>query len=161
MKKILFFVLAVILLCLSQSVSAQDLRAQLDVKMLVTPHSDGTDVSSAAIDSRNFKSQLICVYAGIATYSAEAKLDVILKECATAVGSFTPVVDSKVWGPQTVDDEGVILTIDEELTAGKMYEILYLGRSPYVKVTCDYTGGFTATPTVQVFAVQGGKIIQE
>lgn len=158
--KIILLMMALFLLC-TFSVNAQDLRSQLDVNMIIAPHATGEDVTSGAIDSRNFKSQLIVVHSGIATYTATDKLDIVMSQCDTAVGTFTPVLDRQIWGPQTVDENGTILTLDEALAAEKVYKILYLGRSPYIKIKADYSGGHVATPTVQVFSVQGGKIIQE
>lgn len=155
------YILLIVLVLISVVTAfAQDLRSNLDITPVIVPTTGVTDITSAAIDSRNYKTQLIGIYVTAnASWAAEVKADFILTHCATSNGTFTPVVAKDVQGA-TPDANGVIFTLDEATTAATMEQIQYIGRMPYIKVTADYTDAVdgVATPTVAVFSVQGGKI---
>lgn len=159
MKK--FFLILFLIALLPFAANAQDLRAQLDVINAIAPHSNKTDVESSAIDSINYKATLICINPGIATYSADNKLDIIITHCDTENGTYTPVLDRDIWGDQTVDENGVVYTAKTKIEAAEIHEVLYVGRKNYIKVKCDYSGSISESPIVYVDLVQGGKIIQK
>jgi Cu/Zn superoxide dismutase len=159
-KNNILIVLAVLSALCTFAVVAQDLRSNLDIAAVIVPTTGAADITSAAIDSRNYKTQLLNFYVTAnASWSATDKLDFIVTHCLTSNGTFTPVVAQDIQGA-TPDANGKILTLAAPTTAATMQKIQYVGRMPYIKVKADFTGTLNvATPTVAVFSIQGGKII--
>lgn len=161
MKRYIVLFLLIVLSLFCATVNAQDLKSQLDITTAITPHNNKTDVESAAIDSINYKSTLLYVYTGPATYTADNKLEIKLTQCDTQNGTYTPVLERDVWCDETVTASGTVLTLNKQLTATSTYKILYIGRRNYIKVKCDYSGSISESPLVYVDLIQGGKIIQK
>lgn len=159
MKK--FLVVLFLIALLPFAVNAQDLRAQLDVVNAIAPHSNKTDVTSSAMLNDNYKATLIVVNPGLATYTADNKLDIIVTHCETENGTYTPVLPRDIWGEQEVDENGVVYTAKKKITAQEIHEILYVGRKNYIKIKCDYSGSISESPIVYVDLIQGGKIVQK
>lgn len=160
-KSLIAFLILVITLSLSVSGHAQDLKSQLDVVTAIEPHSDKTDVESSAINSINYKTTMLYVFAGPATYTESNKLEVQITHCDTQNGTYTPVLDRDVWCDQAVTASGTVLTLDKQELATSTYKILYVGRRNFIKVKCDYSGSISESPLVYVDLIQGGKIIQK
>lgn len=160
MKKFLVTILA--LFALVVPTFAADMSAALDITPILIASTPTTvsDLTSAAIDSRNFQEQLICVYTDTnASWSATDYLEIVLTECASSTGTFTPVAAGSLIGT-TPSSTGVVATFSTATTAPAIAEFRYIGRYPYIKVKLDFTdGGAIGSPTVSVFAVQGKKII--
>ena len=76
MKRFLILFLLIVLSFVVTVANAQDLKSQLDVTTAIAPHNNKTDVESSAIDSINYKSTLLYVYTGPATYTADNKLEI-------------------------------------------------------------------------------------
>lgn len=161
MKRFLIIFVLIALCFVTSLVNAQDLRSQLDVVTAIAPHTNKTDVTSDAIDSINYKSTLLYVYAGPATYTASNKLEVQVFHCDTQNGTYTAVLDRDIWGDETVNASGTVLTLDKQTTAVTTYKILYVGRKNWIKVKCDYSGSISESPMVYVDLIQGGKIVQK
>lgn len=161
MKRFLILFLLIVLSFVVTVANAQDLKSQLDVTTAIAPHNNKTDVESSAIDSINYKSTLLYVYTGPATYTADNKLEIQLTQCDTQNGTYTPVLERDVWCDETVTASGTVLTLNKQLTATSTHKILYIGRRNYIKVKCDYSGSISESPLVYVDLIQGGKIIQK
>lgn len=154
-------VLAMITLILPTPARAQDLLTNLDLQYVIVPTTGNTDITSAAISTDNYKTSLLGIYSTAnATWSANCRLDVVMTECASSTGTFTPVTAADIKGA-TPDTNGVILSLDEATTAATLAEIQYVGRMPYFKIKADFVGVATETPTVSVMAVHGGKVISQ
>jgi len=154
--------LVVMMLTMLGSVYAQDLKSNLDLQLVIAPVATSTDQISAAISTANYKTSLLGLYCTAqAQWAAGVTAEVIVTHCASSTGSFTPVGAYDINGI-TPDADGVVFTLDSATTVPTMQEIQYIGRMPYFKVAVDYSGVLNvATPTFAVFAVHGGKIIEQ
>jgi len=160
-SKICVLVLALVMFVFGVA-GAQDLKSNLDLQLVIAPTTGSTDLVSSAISTANYKTSLLGLYCTAqAQWAAGVNAEVIVTHCASSTGSFTPVGAYDINGI-TPDADGVVFTLDSATTVPTMQEIQYIGRMPYFKVTVDYSGVLNvATPTFAVFAVHGGKIIEQ
>lgn len=143
----------------------RDLVNNIKTGLGLAPQVVTADQDGVSIDVRGFDSLAIVVALGAAgdTLAADTKFDFKLQH-AEDNGAGSPdsweAVGSDDVLYQTVDANGVFLTVDADAEAGQAYRVGYKGSRRWVRVQTDVTGTHENGTPVAVIAVQGDAHIK-